>query len=52
MHTNIAHAIVAQITLRKLDRFYEVEDSVETGSITSALASIEKLVDPSSKGNI
>ncbi|XP_053991543.1 sec1 family domain-containing protein 1-like isoform X2 [Hylaeus volcanicus] len=52
MHTNIAHAIVAQITLRKLDRFYEVEDSIETGSIASALASIEKLVDPAGKGTI
>lgn len=50
MHTNIAHAVVAQITSRGLDKLYETEDSCEAGSVASALSQIERILDVSEKG--
>lgn len=52
MHTNIAHAVVAEITSRGLDKLYETEDAFESASAASAFAQLERMLESSEKGTI
>lgn len=50
LHTNIATAIVSEITARGLDKLFEAEDNFENGSLASSLQQLEKLLDRDEKG--
>lgn len=51
MHTNIATAVVKEITTRGLDKLFEAEDNFEgIGSLHSTLQTLEKLLSTTEKG--
>jgi len=52
MHTNIATALVNEIKSRGIDKFYEIEDEFERGSLTNAVSQMEQLLKPSAKGTL
>lgn len=52
MHTNIASALVNEIKARELDKYYEVEDDVERGSVSGSMSQMEQLLKAESKGTL
>lgn len=52
LHTNIATAVVSEITTRGLDKLFEAEDNFENASLTSCLQQLEKLLESGEKGSL
>jgi len=50
MHTNIAHALVAEVKARELDRYYELEDQLASQSTATSVTQLEQLLNASEKG--
>ncbi|CAE7563716.1 SCFD1, partial [Symbiodinium necroappetens] len=52
MHTNIAHALVAEVKARELDRYYEFEDQLASQSLGTSVKELEQLLGSSQKGTL
>lgn len=52
MHTNIAHALVAEVKARELDRYYELEDQLPSQSLGTSISQLEQLLNASQKGTL
>ncbi|CAK9084231.1 Protein sly1 [Durusdinium trenchii] len=52
MHTNIAHALVAEVKARELDRYYELEDQLPSQSLGTSISQLEQLLNGSQKGTL
>lgn len=65
MHTNIAHALVAEVKARELDRlgalfacramrerYYELEDQLASQSLGTSVSQLEQLLSASQKGTL
>jgi len=52
MHTNIAHALVAEVKARELDRYYEFEDQLPSQSLGTSVSQLEQLLTSSQKGTL
>ncbi|CEL95466.1 unnamed protein product [Vitrella brassicaformis CCMP3155] len=52
MHTNLATALVNEIKARELDKYYEFEDEVPGGSLTSLVSQMEAFIKHSTRGTL
>jgi len=52
MHTNIATALLNEVKARELDRYYEMEDSFASTSISTSVAELEKLIRDNGRGTV
>lgn len=50
MHTNIASALVKEVTARELDRYYELEDQFASQSLSTSISNLEQILNSSQKG--